>query len=71
MGVKPIVRFGYQLFIETLLASAGFVAGNKEDGLALGVESESDAPLTVCGTQAQFFHIRVTGIVQRIDAWTS
>jgi hypothetical protein len=41
MRVKPIVRFGYQLFIETLLASAGFVAGNKEDGLALGVEAKA------------------------------
>src|SRR5690242_15060580 len=68
MGVKPVVRFSDELFIETLLAPAGFVACNKEDGLALRVESESHTPLSICRTEAQLFHICVTGIVQCIDA---
>ena len=70
MGVKPVVRFSDELFIEPLLASAGFVACNKEDRLALRVESESDAPLTIRRAEAELFHIGVTGIVQRVDART-
>src|SRR5689334_4207857 len=70
MGVKPVVPFGDELLIEALLTSAGFVAGDKEDALALCVEGESDTPLTVRGTEAELFHIGVTGIVQRIDART-
>lgn len=49
---------------------AGFVACNKEDGVAFRVEGESDAPLTIGRTEAELFHIGVTGIVQRIDART-
>jgi hypothetical protein len=44
MGVKPGIRFSDELLIESLPA-AGFVACDKEDGLALRVEGESDAPL--------------------------
>ncbi len=70
MGVKPVIRFSDKLFIEPLLASARFVACNKEDGLALRVEGESDAPLTTRRTEAKLFHIGMTGIIQRIDART-
>ena len=70
MGVKPVVRFSDELFIESLLAAAGFVAGNKENGLALRVKGESHPPLTIRGTEAELFHIGVAGIVQRIDART-
>ena len=70
MGIKPVVRFSDELFIEPLLASAGFVACDKEDGLTLRVEGESHAPLTIRRTEAKLFHIGVTGIVQRIDART-
>jgi len=45
MGVKPVVRFSDELLVEPFLASAGFVACHKEDGLALRIEGESDAPL--------------------------
>ena len=47
MGIKPGVRFSDELFIEPLLAAAGFVAGDKENGLALRVKAESDAPFTI------------------------
>ena len=57
MGVKPVVRFTDELFIEPPLASAGFVACNKEDGLTLPVEGESDAPLTIRRTEAELLHI--------------
>jgi len=67
MGVKPVVRFSDELFIEPLLTGAGFVACYKENGLALRVKGESDAPLAIRRAQAQLFHIGVTGIVQRID----
>jgi hypothetical protein len=70
MSVKPVVRFSDESFIEPLLAASGFVACNKEDGLAFRVEGESDAPLTIRRTKAQLFHICVTGIVQSIDART-
>jgi hypothetical protein len=70
MGVKPVVRFSDELFIEPLLAAAGFVAGNKENRLALRVKGESHPPLTIRGTEAELFHIGVAGIVQRIDART-
>ena len=70
MGVKPVVRFSDELFIEPLLAAAGFVACDKENGLALRVKGESHPPLTIRGTEAELFHIGVTGIVQRIDART-
>ena len=70
MGVKPVVRFSDELSIEPLLAAARFVACDKENGLALGVKGESDAPLTIRRTEAKLFHIGVTGIVQRIDTRT-
>ncbi len=70
MGVKPVVRFSDQLFVEPLLAAARFVARDKENGLALGVKGESDAPLTIRRAEAELFHIGATGIVQRIDART-
>jgi hypothetical protein len=70
MGVKPVVGFSDELFIEPLLASAGFVTRDKEDGFALRVESESDTPLPSSRTEAELFHIGVTGIVQRIDMRT-
>ena len=47
MRAKPVIGFSYESFIEPLLAAAGFVACNQENGLALRVEGESDAPLTV------------------------
>ena len=71
MGVKPIVRFSDELSIKPLLAAAGFVARNKEDGLALRVERESDAPLTIRRTEAELFHIRRDGnrsMYRRADA---
>jgi len=70
MDVKPVIRFSDELFIEPLLTTAGFIACDKEDGLALRVEGESDAPLTIRCTEAHLFHIRVTGIVQSINART-
>ena len=70
MGVKPVVRFSDELFIEPLLASAGFVTCDKEDSLTLPVEGESYAPLTIRRTEAELFHIGVAGLVQRIDART-
>lgn len=71
MGIKPVVRFSDELFIEPLLTPTGFVACNKEDTLALCIESESDTPLTTRRTKADLFHIGVTGIVQCVDAWTA
>src|SRR4051794_3548942 len=71
MGVKPVVRFSDELLIDPLFASAGFVACDKENGLSLRVKGESDAPLTIRRTEAELFHIGVTGTVQRIDAGTS
>jgi hypothetical protein len=68
MSVKPVVRFSDELLIETLLASAGFVASDKENGLAFCVEGESDTPPTVRCTEAELLHIGVTGIVQSIGA---
>jgi len=70
MGVKPVVRFSDELFIEPLLAAAGFVACDKENGLAFRVERKNDAPLTIRRTEAELFHVGVTGSVQRIDART-
>src|SRR5579871_1962123 len=71
MCVKPPVRLRDELLIEPLLTAAGFVASNKEDCLALRVEGESHAPLTIRRAEAQFFHIGVAGIVQCIDARTA
>ena len=71
MGVKPVVRFRDELLIEPLLAAAGFVAGDKKNCLALRVEGESHAPLTIRRAEAQLFHIGVAGIVQCIDARTA
>jgi hypothetical protein len=70
MGVKPVVRFSDELFVEPLLASSGFVACDEEDCLALHVEGERDAPLTIPRAEAELFHIGVAGIVQSIDART-
>ena len=68
MGVKPVVRPCDELFVEPRLAAAGFIAREKENGLTLRVEGKSHAPFAVRRTETQFLHIRVTGIVQRIDA---
>ena len=70
MGIKSVVRFRDELFIEPFLASAGFIARYQQDGLALRVEGESDAPLTIRRTETEFFHVGVARIVQRIDART-
>src|SRR4051794_15091018 len=70
MCVKPVVRFCDELLIEPLLAAAGFVASDKEDCLALRVEGESHAPLTIRRAEAQLFHIGVARIVERIYAGT-
>ena len=70
MCVKFVVRLCDELLIEPLLAAAGFVASDKEDCLALRVEGESHAPLTIRRAEAQLFHIGVAGIVQRMYAGT-
>src|SRR5579871_3209539 len=70
MGVKPGVRLCYELFVEPLLAAAGFITRDKENSPAFRVEGKSHAPFAVRSTETQFLHIRVTGIVQRIDART-
>ena len=45
MGVKPVVRFSDELFVEPLLASAGFVARGKEHAFAV-------VPIVVVGFKA-------------------
>ena len=42
-----------ELPVETSLADSRFVAGDQQDGLALGVEGERDPPDAAGGSEAQ------------------
>src|SRR5262245_39244016 len=68
MRVEPFVGFGDKLSVKALLAPSRLVAGDEQDGLAPGIEGESDSPFAVRRGKTQLLHVRMTGAGQRIDA---
>src|SRR6202044_1941122 len=51
-----------------LLATAGFVTSYQQYGSALRIKRESHSPYTTRRVEPQLFHVRVPGILKRIDA---
>src|SRR4051794_24727601 len=60
------IRLRDELPIEALLASARLVAGDEQNGLALGIESEGHSPYPVAGRETKLFHVGVQQPLQRI-----
>ena len=60
MGLEPVIGFGDQLPVETLLTSTGFVATAKDDSVPLRIEGECEALDTIRRLQPQFLHVLVT-----------
>lgn len=71
MCVEPFIGFADQLTVKPLLAATRLIARHEQDGPSLRVESESHAPDPISGVKAQFLHIRVSGILERIDTRAS
>jgi hypothetical protein len=69
--IKPTVSPANQFAVKSPFAATGFVAGDQQDRAALRVESECNTPDAVLRIEAQFLHIRVAGILQRVYARSS
>jgi hypothetical protein len=67
MALVPGIRFRDQTLVKPLLAHAGLAAGNEQDGNALRIEREGDAPFVVHRLEPQLLHVGVVGAIQRID----
>jgi len=70
MFIKPLVRRCNQGAVKPLFTPAGFVAGNKEDGLSARVEGKGHSPHAVSSVEAQLFHVGVSGILQCVHVRT-
>lgn len=66
MSGKPAVRLCNELLVETLLTAARFVACDQYDRVALGVESEGNAPFAIGGREAHLLHVGMFGAVERV-----
>ena len=71
MCIESLICRPDQLTIETALTTSGFVAGYQENCLPIWIERECNAPYSICGREAQFLHIGVLRILQRINVRTS
>ena len=68
MFVEPLVCLPDELFVKTSLAASRLVSRYQQNGTALGVEGECNAPDPVGGIEAQLLHVRVLRALQRIHA---
>jgi len=59
MLVKSSIGYIDQITIEAALSNSAFVSSHQYDGLALWIESESNAPYAPIGIEAQLLHVRV------------
>ncbi len=71
MGGEATIRQGDELSVEPFLTATGFVAGDKQDRLALRIECEGGAPFAVCRFEPQLFHIGVLRSLERVRVWTT
>ena len=67
MSTESFISFFDQFAIKPLFAAARFVSGDKQNGFALGIERERNAPNAVGGGKAKLFHIRMTGSIKCVD----
>ena len=67
MPAVTFIGLGDQPLVKPLLAAASLVAAGEQDCSPLGVESKSDAPLTICRLEAKLLHVGVVGAFQRVD----
>ena len=68
MCVESVIRLPDQLTVEPVLADARFVAGNKQDRLALGIEGKGHPPFAICRAEAQLLHVCMARSGQRVSA---
>ena len=59
MPIEAFVRLSDQPSVEPSLGDPRFVRGDQQDGLALGVEGESDPPDAAVGGEAGLLHVGV------------
>ena len=67
MLVKSSIGYIDQITIEAALSNSAFVSSHQYDGLALWIESESNAPYASIGIKTKFLHIGVARILKRIN----
>jgi len=53
--------------VKLLLANSGLVSGDEQNCISSWIEGKCHALNSAVGPEAQFFHIGVTRIVQRVD----
>lgn len=71
MSAKTIVCPFYQCFIETPLATSGFITRHKQNGVPLRVEGKSDAPHAICRIEPKLLHVGMARPFERIHTRTT
>jgi len=69
MRVKTLLCLPYQFAVETLLAPARFISRYKQNRRTPAIKGEGHSPFTICRTESQFFHVRVSRSFQRVNPW--
>src|SRR5437762_622350 len=68
MSVETAISLSDQFAVEPLFAAARFISCDEEDRLPLRIKSKGHPPLAISRAEAQFFHVGVPRVIQRINS---
>ena len=67
MPFKPLIGFSDDFAVKTLLASAGLVTGDQQNGPSLRIERKSNPPNAIGRVKPQLLHICVSRALEGIN----
>ena len=68
MSIETIIGLPDQLTVESFGADARLVPSHEKNGPAPSIEGESHSPFAIGRGESKFFHVRVTGPFQGVNA---